>query len=120
MGVTKKLMQLLAEETQGNPLLAEALEKVFKKCNIKLIVEIAKETGKKRNFIERVKKSRMTRPDYLHIAEHYQEFLAPLKEMVISESQQEKVAKIEKVWCTYYRLLTLAVHSRSKSQKQSG
>jgi hypothetical protein len=101
MGITKKLTQLLAEETIENPDLAEKWEIVFENIGIKLISKSTKEKGRERTFIERIKKSRFNRTDYLHIIENYQRFLAPLKEKATSVNSKKKKWKKLKKYGSY-------------------
>ena len=64
MAIMRKLVELLAEETAHNTELAEEWECVMK--TLKITLPAKNNTGKK-TFIQRIKKARIGRPDYLHI-----------------------------------------------------
>lgn len=111
MAVTRKLYELLMTETFDNPALEEAFLGILASLKLKLVKETSDE-GKKRTFLERVKKSRFGRPEYLRIIELYQDLIAVLERGANTETQQAKVEKTKVVWQQYHRLISVAVQPK--------
>ncbi|KAL6069211.1 hypothetical protein QOT17_007748 [Balamuthia mandrillaris] len=113
MGITNKLFELLVEETYENKNMAAKYLLILEEINIKLIPETSSgKTKKKRTLLERVEKSCFGRPQHQAIIEHHQRFLMVLQEGARTPQQQKKVAEVIKVWTSYHKLISLAVHDK--------
>lgn len=117
MGVTRKLFELLAAEAHNNPTVEEEFLAILASLKISLIHSTSSE-GKKRTFSDRVKGSRLGRPEQLRIIENHQQFIAVLERGARTQTQQAKVAKTKKVWELYHKLLSLAVQPEVVITKQ--
>lgn len=91
MAITKLLLNLLAKEANGNAKLAEELQQRLESNTIKIKL-IKSKTNKTLTFLERVKRSRLQRPEYLRIISNQEYLLEALD--VASKKSNDQIAEV--------------------------
>lgn len=101
MGLTRMLLNRLAEEADQNPkLAAELVQRLESKTIALKLVPEEKEKGKTRKFSKRLEKSRIQRPECLRIIEHQEYLLGALD--LYSKGDKEHVTQVC-VYCYKYQ-----------------
>ncbi len=111
MAVTRKLLDLLAQEAAWFPSLSKEWEQILEdRCKLKL--PPATSGGNRYSFLDRIRKARFTHPDYLKILKSRSYLLDALLQHVQGPEQQERVRNIRIVWEQFFELSSLIAQAR--------
>lgn len=109
MGIMRKLLELLVEEVFHRRRLQQRFEEIFTSLHLKLPKQ---EKKKARTLVERVKKARFGRPDFLRILENRKLFLDCLAEEANTERRRCKLAQTISLWEDFAMLTSLTAEPK--------
>jgi len=108
MAIMRKLLELLVEEVYHRPELQAKFEAAFTEVKLKLPKQEKKGKGV-RTLVERVKKARFGRPDFLRILENRQLFLDCLAAGAKNNRLKKKYKETVQIWSDFAMLTSLVI-----------
>lgn len=93
MAIMRKLLSLLGKFIVNNEAAEQKVEEFFQQIGIKLVKK-----KKVAIFSERIKKSRLNRPQLLRVLKHHEQLFAALSDLVTSTDTKQWLVHNQALW----------------------